>query len=278
MRPSWHANGPKGRVIRMTSIYHASDGAALAFSDRGQHEGLGLMFVHGWQADSRVWDPLVEHLGPEHRVITVDLRGFGGSHAAPGPYALETFSGDLCELVEFLDLDPLVVVGHSMGAAVAQRFAIDHPDAVEGLILIAPVPASGVPFPAKTVDFFRSTAGNPERAAHWLKQLTLREPPAHVTKLLQDAATTVPAEVALESLRSWQEAEFADEAATIETPTLILAPSDDWPIMTPAFLKEKIGDVIAGSTLEIVEESGHYAPVEQPAWLAARIERFLEEL
>jgi len=258
--------------------YRASDGAELAFRDEGPRGiGLPLLFVHGWQADGTVWGPIVARLRERHRVITVDLRGAGLSGAAPGPYVIDKFSNDLTELIPALDLDPLVVVGHSMGAAIAQRFAIDNPEAVEGLVLIAPVPASGIPFSPRVLDFMRSTAGNADQAVVWLKQLTFSEPSPEIGKVLRDAAAGVRTDVALESFESWQGAAFADEAATIETPTLILAPSHDRP-MTPDLVREKVANIISGSRLEVLNETGHYAPVERPELIAKRIEAFLDEL
>jgi pimeloyl-ACP methyl ester carboxylesterase len=235
------------------------------------------VFVHGWHANGSVWDPIVEAVGERARTIAVDLRGHGASNGAPGPYGLETFSGDLGDLIAALDLDPVVVVGHSMGAAVAQRFAIDSPEAVEGLVLVAAVPASGVPFPPRIEAIFRSTAGNPEAAARWLAGMAPAERPPEIAKLLNAAAASVPPEVALESLEAWLRADFADEAATIETPTLVIAPRHDRP-MTPDFLRDKVADVILGSRFEVLEEAGHYAPVEQPERIAALIEAFIASL
>jgi pimeloyl-ACP methyl ester carboxylesterase len=259
------------------SFYYASDGARLAFRDQGPRGDIPLLFVHGWLAAAGIWEPLIGKLGPRHRVVTVDLRGFGDSNAAPGPYSLDRFAGDLRDLIAAIDLDPPVVVGHSMGAAIAQRFAIDNPDAVEGLILMAAVPASGVPFPPKVLDFFRSLAGHPERAAQWFDGLTFGEASPEIKKLLHEAHAKVSPEAALESLVAWQQADFAGEAATIETPTLVLAPAGDRP-MTPDFLRANVADLIAGSTFEIIEESAHYLPLERPTELAARIERFVENL
>jgi pimeloyl-ACP methyl ester carboxylesterase len=258
--------------------YRASDGAELAFRDEGPRGvGLPLLFVHGWQADGSVWGPIASRLRERHRVITVDLRGTGASSAAPGPYVIDKFSNDLTELIPALDLDPVVVVGHSMGGAIAQRFAIDNPEAVEALVLIAPVPASGIPFSPKVLEFLRSTAGNAGQAAEWFKQLTVTEPAPEIGKLLREAAAGISTEAKLESFESWQGAAFADEAATIETPTLILAPSHDRP-MTPELSREKVADVIAGSQFEVLSETGHYAPVERPELIAKRIEAFLDEL
>jgi pimeloyl-ACP methyl ester carboxylesterase len=257
--------------------FTTSDGAVLAYDDRGPRGSLPLLFVHGWQGAGSGWDLVRDALSPHHRSIAIDLRGFGGSNAAPGPYSVDTFANDLSDVLAYLDLDPLVVIGHSMGAAVAQRFAIDRPDAVEGLVLVAPVPASGVLFPPKIEAMFRATAGNPEAANTWLGKLTYREPPREIVASLRAAAAAVSAHVALESFDSWTQLAFEDDARTIATPTLVVAPAEDRP-MTPAFARERVADVIEGSRLEIVAESGHYVPVDQPLRLAALIEEFVASL
>ena len=142
-------------------VVTASDGAKLFYDDRGPRGALPLLFVHGWQGAGSSWKLVRDALSPGYRTIAVDLRGFGDSNAAPGPYTVDGFANDLSDLLAYLDLDPLVAIGHAMGAAVAQRFAIDRPEAVEGLVLVAPVPASGVTFPAGLEASFRETAGNP---------------------------------------------------------------------------------------------------------------------
>ena len=258
-------------------IFRASDGAALAFEERGPAGGIPLLFLHGWRADHTIWDPLVELLARRHRTILVDLRGSGESQSAPGPYTVETFSNDLSDLVAATDLDPVVTVSHSMGSAVAQRFAIDNPPAVEGQVLIAPIPASGPHFKPSTEDFLRSAVDDPLETAAWLQRLTRHEPDLETRELLAAAAASVPPRVALAMLESWLRLDFADEAATIETPTLVVVPEHD-PPMTPAFIREHVTGLIAGSQLEIVADSGHYLPLEKPAELAGLIERFLGEL
>ncbi|MBD5633426.1 MAG: alpha/beta hydrolase [Candidatus Eremiobacteraeota bacterium] len=254
-----------------------ADGAELTYLERGPRGGMAILFLHGWQGAAAVWLPIMEALESRYRTIAPDLRGFGQSNAAPGPYRVETLADDLSALVASLDLDPLVVVGHSMGAAIAQRFAIDRPDAVEGLVLVAPVPASGVPFSPKVDAMFRATAGNAENASAWIAALTYTEPPSEIRALMRAAAAATPAHVALESFDSWAHLDFAEEAATIDTPALVLAPAADRP-MTPDFTRERVADVIAGSRFVVIEEAGHYLPLEQPARVAGLIERFVEAL
>ncbi len=257
--------------------FQTADGAKLAYVERGPSGTIPLVFVHGWQAAAVVWDPVMDRLSARYRTIALDLRGFGRSNGAPGPFRVETYSDDLSALIAALDLDPVVLVGHSMGGAIAQRFAIDRPEAVEGIVLVAPVPASGVAFPPHIEALFRATAGDPEAANAWLANLTLREPPNEIRAIMRAAAASAPAHVALESFESWTRLNFKDEAATIATPTLIIAPDSDRP-MTPAFLREHIGDVISGSRVEVVAEAGHYVPLEQPERVAELIERFVDDL
>ncbi|MDQ2908710.1 MAG: alpha/beta hydrolase [Candidatus Eremiobacteraeota bacterium] len=257
--------------------YHASDGAALAYLDRGPQGGTPLLFLHGWQGAGAIWTLVIDELTARWRTISVDLRGFAGSNAAPGPYTVDAFANDLSDLLAALDLDPLVVVGHSMGAAVAQRFAIDRPEAVEGLVLVAPVAARGPEFSPQLEAMFRATVGDPVKTNAWLAKLTYREPPPHITALLRGAAATAPPRVALESFDSWSRLSFEAEARTIESPTLVIAPEHDRP-MTPQWVRASVADVIAGSRLEIVAEAGHYVPLEQPRAIAARIEAFVASL
>ncbi len=254
--------------------FHASDGAALAYTELGPRGGIPLVFLHGWLADAGAWSAVTRRLAKRHRTIALDLRGFGASNAAPGPYRVETLADDLGALIAALDLDPLVAIGHSMGAAIAQRFAIDRPEAIEGLVLIAPVPASGMALTPSALHMFREVTGDAAKAAAWLRKLTYREPPSDVVALMRRGAAAVRSDVALENLASWTTLDFADDVATIDTPTLVLAPAFD----RPQLARERVADLIAGSRFDIIAEAGHYVPLERPEAVADAIERFVMEL
>lgn len=236
-----------------------------------------LLFVHGWQGTSAVWGPAIARLGGRYRALSVDLRGMGASNGAPGPFTVEQFASDLGDLVDALGLDPLVVVGHSMGGAVAQRFAIDRPDAVLGLALVASVPAQALPFPPELDAFFRAAIDDPATTLRWLTGLTTAPQPPETTALLLAAAASVPREVALESYRSWTTLDFAAEARTIATPALVVAPSGDRP-MTPALARERVAGLIAGSRFEELAACRHYAQLDRPDALSELIAAFVDGL
>lgn len=108
--------------------------------------GTPVVFgVHGLTANAWCWSAVARHLDGELGLVAVDLRGRGGSHAAPGPYGIRRHADDLSAVIERLSAAPAVVVGHSMGAFVALECAERHPASVARLVLIEGGPPVDVP-------------------------------------------------------------------------------------------------------------------------------------
>jgi pimeloyl-ACP methyl ester carboxylesterase len=247
-------------------FFRTSDGAELAFEEGGSGAACAL-FVHGWQADHSVWNDLIAALGLNVRTIAVDLRGSGASRDAPGPYNLERFSADLRELIVFLGAAPVFVVGHSMGATIALRLAVDAPELVHGLVLIAPIPASGAGFSPKGEAYLRSTAGDPAMVRDWLARTFTREPGSGKLDRLCAAAAATTREVALESFESWAHADFADATSAIAVQTLVIAPVNDAPEKSEA----KVAALLRDARCIVLDNTAHYAILERPAVIAALV-------
>lgn len=100
-------------------------------------EGAPVILLHGAAANAReLLTGLVDVLGEEVRLIALDRPGFGGSPPlAEGP-RLQGHADAVAALIEAEGLERPVVVGHSYGGAVALRFALDHPGAASGLVLL----------------------------------------------------------------------------------------------------------------------------------------------
>ncbi len=246
--------------------FRASDGAEIGYIEQGSGDAR-LLFVHGWQADHTVWNDVISALGPGTRSVAVDLRGSGASNGARGPYNLERFAADLRELVEGLGIGPVVVAGHSMGATVALRLAVDAPELVRGLILIAPVPAGGAGFSPKGADYLRATAGDPGAARKWLSAMFAGETDAAVLQRLCDAAGKTLRDAALASFESWANADFAEATRTISAPAIVIAPERD----NPETYQRKVAALLPNARFVLLSDSGHYAIVERPREIAALI-------
>ncbi|MEV6154400.1 alpha/beta hydrolase [Nonomuraea sp. NPDC052129] len=95
------------------------------------HDGPALLLVHGWGGDHRTWRAL--DFG-ERRVIAPDLRGHGRSPAPARGYRPVDLARDLVPLLD----GPVVAIGHSMGAQVVTALAVEHPELVSALVVVAP--------------------------------------------------------------------------------------------------------------------------------------------
>jgi pimeloyl-ACP methyl ester carboxylesterase len=123
---------PAGRFIDLP-------GARLHVVERGQ--GPALLLVHGLAGQLRHFTyDIVDRLAAHYRVVVVDRPGSGYSIRTPGASAALGAQADiLAALIDHLQLDRPVVVGHSMGGAVALALAQRHPERVAALALIAPL-------------------------------------------------------------------------------------------------------------------------------------------
>ncbi len=243
-----------------------SDGARFAYAESGSGD-CTIVLIHGWQADRRVWQGAIAALGSGVRAIAIDLRGSGASADARGPYTLERYAQDVRELIDGLDIAPAIVVGHSMGATVALRLAVDAPQSVRALVLIAPVPASGGGYSPKGEAYLRATAGDPVAVKAWLAR-TFAAPPGEMTLAPLCAAAALTArDTALESFASWAHADFADATRNVRAPTVVVAPEKDAPEST----EERVVALLPNARGVVLPECAHYAIVERPGAIAELI-------
>jgi pimeloyl-ACP methyl ester carboxylesterase len=249
--------------------FRASDGTELAYVERGSGAPV-FVFVHGWQADHSVWDGVVEAL-PGIHAIAVDQRGSGASNGARGPYSVERLAADLYDLIETLGIASVVVAGHSMGGTVALRFAVDYPEALRALVLVAPVPASGGGYSEKGAAYLRATAGDPVAVRKWLTRTLSAEHDGAILDRLSAVAAATTREAALESFASWGFADFADATRRIEIPALVVAPEHD----AAESVECNVAQLLRNAQYAVLANGAHYAIVEQPEEIAELISNFI---
>lgn len=110
----------------------------LRFDVAGQ--GPAVVLLHGWAIDRRSWSFLVPDLEDQFTVVSLDRRGFGESGSSPD---LSLEPGDVAAVLDDLGIERAVIVGHSQGGGSALRFALNHPERVESLVLYGSTPPGG---------------------------------------------------------------------------------------------------------------------------------------
>ncbi|MFW5968439.1 MAG: alpha/beta fold hydrolase [Persicimonas sp.] len=109
------------------------DDARVRYIDEG--EGPPVVLLHGFAASIETWEPIIPKLAEDHRVIALDLKGFGWSNRPEGDYSPQAQAELVWELLDELDVDDPSVVAHSWGSSVALAMTAQHPDSVDRIAL-----------------------------------------------------------------------------------------------------------------------------------------------
>ena len=244
-----------------------------------QGHGLHTMvLVHGYASSAAIWRYTLENLSPDRfRVIVLNNRGAGESDRTPNEadYTVETFAGDLLNVVDTLRLDGFTLVGHSMGGATVAQFALDHQERVKALVLLNSAPLNG-----------RTLANN------WKEDLreafrTRNMPPGdmgfqapHVTADFKQAVMADIARNPLERFiggrRSMSRLRLRERLAEIHVPTLVIGGDRDTTVGIDNILAEYQALPEAVRHLQIYHGYGHSPNVEIPRRLANLFEQFID--
>lgn len=117
--------------------------------------GLPVVCAHSFAGDASHWNAVLDHLKAQRRAVAFDFSGHGRSPGAIGSYTLAELAKDIAAVVDAQQLDDFVLVGHSLGAAVAAEFAAQQLVRVRGLVLVDPPPAPGA-IPAAQLEQLRA--------------------------------------------------------------------------------------------------------------------------
>jgi pimeloyl-ACP methyl ester carboxylesterase len=119
-----------------SSTIALANGPRLHYVEHGDRDGVPAILLHGLSDSWRSFERALPHLPRSIRVIAPSQRGHGDSERPASGYRPSDFAADLAALMDALAIPRAVIVGHSMGAAIAERFVLDHPERALGLALV----------------------------------------------------------------------------------------------------------------------------------------------
>lgn len=252
--------------------------AGTLFDVLGQ--GPALVLIHGVGLDHRMWDVLARDLAADFTVIRYDMLAHGGSAKPPGPLSLRSFVDQLEALQRYFGLDPFAVVGFSMGALVAQAYALRHPDKVCRLVLLNGVrDRSDEQRAGVRARYAQAEAEGPQSIidaaiARWFSADFQSRAPEIIASVRDRLERNTPRDF-LAAYRVFGEAEdpTAEQLATIACPTLVVTGEQDTG-STPA-MTQAIAAAIPGARAEILDGLAHMAPVEDPERVGEMMRGFL---
>lgn len=238
-----------------------------------------LVLLHGYGEHLLTWRSVVDPLARRYRVVALDLPGFGASDKPDREYSLEFLAAEVGAFLSRWAQPPTVLVGHSMGGAIATRLAVTRPDLVHGLILIAPAglriglgPIADDPTPARA-----ASIGAWEAARAFVTPLHdpdwLREP----AELAGYDPTTDPAfrRAAARALLEFDFEGIGEDFARIPQPTLLIWGSAD-PVI-PIEVGEEVAAMLPCRRWEVLRRTLHRPQVERPDTVVSLVLDFLAD-
>ncbi|MFC4127680.1 alpha/beta fold hydrolase [Nocardia rhizosphaerae] len=117
--------------------YLQVDGNSIAYAEAGS--GPPVVLLHNLGGDRTIWRPQFEHLRATHRVVAIDLLGYGESDTPDDGYTIERQLAVVADVVAALELREITLVGHCFGSALSLLFARRDPESVRSLVLSSPL-------------------------------------------------------------------------------------------------------------------------------------------
>lgn len=236
--------------------------------------GAPLLLVHGAGGNAAVWWQQVVAFAARHRVIALDLPGFGRTTVAPTESVGAPAADILAAVLDAEGVARASLVCQSLGGWSGLRFALANPSRVERLVLTCTM--AGVAHPPALAAFASARARMDERgpASLGLRDEFRADRPAMGYLYDQISAFNPPLDPALGALAFSPASLVTPEAlAALRCPTLLLAGEHD-PIWPPAAI-QGIADAMPDARMEVIPGAGHSPYFEQPDAFNARLAAFL---
>ena len=111
-------------------------GIAFRYAPARNLDSVPIVLLHGLSQQGDYWLPVIESLGSEHAIVSIDLNGHGESRRLKSDYQVSSVSKDCVSVLDQLEIDQACVVGHSWGASVALHFAANFADRTHSAVLV----------------------------------------------------------------------------------------------------------------------------------------------
>jgi pimeloyl-ACP methyl ester carboxylesterase len=252
-------------------------GVRLPYVEQGDPGGIPVLLLHGVTDSWRSFGPTLARLPESIRAFALTQRGHGGATRPRTGYRYRDFAADVVAFLDAFEIPAALVVGHSMGSVVAQRFAIDHPARTRGLVLAGSFAAlHDNPGVREMWDADVSKLEDPidPGFVRAFQQSTLAQPvPAPFFEMAVAESLLVPARVWRAIFEGFLHEDHGAELGRIAAPTRIIWGDRD-AICTrddqTALLR-----AIRGSQLSVYANAGHAMHWEDPERFATEVAEFV---
>lgn len=236
----------------------SKDGVDITYSVKGESD-IALVFVHGWSCDKSYWKNQVNELTKDFKVVTVDLAGHGSSGIGRENYSINLFGEDVASVINFLELDKVILIGHSMGGAVIFETYEIAPLSIIALIGIDTYQNISEKFPEEQINQFLQPFKDNfvEAAKGFVKSMFPAGTDSLLIKTIADDMSQAPQNVAVSAIENLFHYENPELLTKINVPVISIN-GDLFPTNFEANKK-----LLPTYELKIINNCGHFPMFEK---------------
>ena len=231
-----------------------------------------VLLLHGAGGNYLSWPPQIRRLAGQ-RVFAIDLPGHGKSEGM-GRHSIDEYADDVFRFMKLMKLRAAMVVGISMGSAIALQCALKTPKKVLGLVLMGGGAklrvAPGILDSLRNQTLYESTVNQINENCFG------PEASPRLKELSRQTMLQLRPSVLLGDYLACDQFDLTEQVGEIKTPTLVVCGREDK--MAPLKYSEALRDSIAGAALQVVEDAGHMVMAEQPIVVAEMLSHFIDSL
>lgn len=232
----------------------------ISYSENaGREAGAALLFLHGWRSNKEAWNGVIKRIREIEKqaisIYSIDLPGFGGSEVPKTAWSVRDYAEAVWGFIKKLELENVILVGHSFGGRVGIKLEANYPGLINGLVL---ADSAG----------FAANQSKKKIMAALAKAVKPVFKPQFMQGLRQGIYRKIGAEdyVATPELQQTYvkviNEDLTEDMKKVNIPTLIIWGENDKD--TPIEFGKRMRQLIAGSKLEVLPNAGHFSFVDQP--------------
>ncbi len=266
--------------------YFISNGNRIFYEIKG--EGAPLLFIHGWAATSNAWKPQIDYFLKNHRVICLDLAGFGKSISSK-PITLDSLAKDLSRFINYLSLKKVILVGWSLGSLVSLKSALNYARLFKSLVLVGATSKftnesdynAGLP-EVLLERLYKSLERDKEKSLRDFYSLLFSEKEKKqrnfkdILTIFLDQIKNLDRDILLDGLHIFRNSDLRNDISNIKLPILIIQGDSDQ--ICPVSSADYIHSKISNSSMEVIQGTGHIPFLTKPRGFNRLLERWIRQL
>lgn len=278
----FHVFFSQSAVAANTGIVKIND-IDMYYELHGKSNNNPIILIAGFTGDHTFWKGILKHLTEKHEVLIFDNRGIGQTDTPDHPYSIDMMADDVMALSNKLGLKKPIIIGQSMGSAIAQDIGRRYKNQISKIVLIntfdhlTKAPEMAFELTGQLQRLNLPIAYRVQSIVPWVFSSEFLSQPNQLTNLIKIAQNNpypqslIGYERQLDALKSFDSRSWLHK---IKSSTLIIAGEED--IIAPLVGSKEVQKNIGNNAQIVIIPGGHASPIEQPEMVVKAILNFID--